>query len=92
LQDVAVELRDRHAKLAIETGEKSRKAFVAGGGKVVSVSEEERRAWAKSLPNLAKEWAAATDKAGLPGTAYLAAMMDGLRKGGAKPLRDWDKE
>jgi TRAP-type C4-dicarboxylate transport system substrate-binding protein len=92
LQDVAIELRDRHAKLAIDTGEKSRQAFVAGGGKVVKVSEEERRAWAKSLPNLAKEWAVATDKAGMPGTAYLAAMMDALRAGGAKPLRDWDKE
>jgi TRAP-type C4-dicarboxylate transport system substrate-binding protein len=43
LQEVAFELRDRHAKLAVETGEKSRKAFLAGGGKVVEVSEEERR-------------------------------------------------
>jgi len=92
LQEVAILLRDRHAKLAIETGEKSRQAFIAGGGKVIKVSEEERRAWAKSLPNLAKEWAEDAEKAGLPGTAYLKAMMDGLRAGGAKPLRDWDKE
>jgi TRAP-type C4-dicarboxylate transport system substrate-binding protein len=92
LQDVAIELRDRHAKLAVDTGEKSRQAFIAGGGKVVKVSDEERRAWAKSLPNLAKEWAADAEKAGLPGNAYLAAMMDALRAGGAKPLRDWDKE
>jgi TRAP-type C4-dicarboxylate transport system substrate-binding protein len=92
LQQVAVELRDRHAKLAVDTGAKSRQAFIAGGGKVIKVSDEERRAWARSLPNLAKEWAAATDKAGLPGTAYLKAMMDGLRAGGANPLRDWDKD
>jgi TRAP-type C4-dicarboxylate transport system substrate-binding protein len=92
LQEVAIELRDRHAKLAIETGEQSRKAFLAGGGKVVSVSEAERSAWAKSLPNLAKEWAADAERKGLPGNAYLAAMMDGLRAGGAKPLRHWDKE
>jgi C4-dicarboxylate-binding protein DctP len=92
LQEVAVELRDRHAKLAVETGEKSRKAFLAGGGKVVEVSEEERRNWAKSLPNLAQEWAADAEKKGLPGKAYLSAMMDGLRAGGAKPLRHWDKE
>jgi TRAP-type C4-dicarboxylate transport system substrate-binding protein len=92
LQDVAIELRDRHAKLAIETGEKSRQAFIAGGGRVIKVSDDERRAWARSLPNLAREWADATDKTGLPGTAYLKAMMDGLRAGGAKPLRDWDKE
>ena len=92
LQEVAMELRDRHAKLAVETGEKSRKAFLAGGGKVVEVSEEERREWAQALPNLAQEWAAAAEKEGYPGKAYLKAMMDGLRAGGAKPLRDWDKE
>jgi TRAP-type C4-dicarboxylate transport system substrate-binding protein len=92
LQEVAIELRDRHAKLAVEAGDRSRKAFIAGGGKVVEVSEAERREWAKSLPNLAKEWAAAAEKNGLPGNAYLQAMMDGLRAGGAKPLRHWDKE
>jgi TRAP-type C4-dicarboxylate transport system substrate-binding protein len=92
LQEVAVALRDRHAKLAVDTGAKSRQAFVAGGGKVIQVSEQERREWAKSLPNLAKEWAEAANKSGYPGTAYLKAMMDGLRAGGAKPLRDWDKE
>lgn len=92
LKDVAIELRDRHARMAVETGARSRAAFIAGGGKVIEVSEEERRAWAKQLPNLAQEWAEAAEKAGLPGKAYLAAMMDGLRAGGAKPLRDWDKE
>jgi TRAP-type C4-dicarboxylate transport system substrate-binding protein len=92
LQDVAIELRDRHGKLAVEAGDKSRKAFIAGGGKVVEVSEAERREWAKALPNLAKEWAMAAEKNGLPGNAYLKAMMDGLRAGGAKPLRDRDKE
>jgi hypothetical protein len=29
---------------------------------------------------------------GLPGKAFLAAFMKGIREGGAKPLRDWDKE
>jgi hypothetical protein len=29
---------------------------------------------------------------GLPGNKFLAAFMDGIRAGGAKPLRDWDKE
>jgi C4-dicarboxylate-binding protein DctP len=92
LKEVAVELRDRHGKLASDVGEKSRKAFVAGGGKIVAISEAERREWAQALPNLAQEWAAAAEKQGLPGKAYLKGMMDGLRAGGAKPLRDWDKE
>ena len=59
----------------------SARQFLAGGGKVVSVSEQERRAWARALPNLAKEWAADAEKTGLPGNAYLKAMMDGLRAG-----------
>ena len=92
LQEVAIEMRDRHGRLAMEMGEKSRKAFIAGGGKVIQLSDAERREWAKALPNLAQEWAQDAEKNGLPGRAYLKAMMDGLRAGGAKPLRDWDKE
>jgi TRAP-type C4-dicarboxylate transport system substrate-binding protein len=92
LQEVAIAYRDRLGKLANELGETSLKAYLAGGGKVVEVSEAERRAWAKKLPSLGKEWAAEADKAGLPGTAFLAAYMNELRAAGAKPLRDWDKE
>ena len=43
------------------------------------------------MPNIAKEWAERIDKQGLPGTKVLAAYMDELRKAGAKPVRDWDK-
>jgi C4-dicarboxylate-binding protein DctP len=92
LQEVAFELRDRHARLALEDAVRARKAFLAAGGTIIEVSEKDRREWAQSLPNLAQEWASSTEKEGLPGKAYLKAMMDGLRAGGAKPLRDWDKE
>jgi ABC-type sulfate transport system substrate-binding protein len=44
------------------------------------------------MPNIAKEWAARADKDGLPGTKALSFYMDELRKGGAKPVRDWDKK
>lgn len=92
LQEVAIAYRDRLGKLASELGEKALKTYVAGGGKLVEVSDAERRAWALKLPSLGKEWAAETDKAGLPGTAFLKAYMSELRAAGAKPLRDWDKE
>jgi TRAP-type C4-dicarboxylate transport system substrate-binding protein len=92
LKEVAIAYRDRLADKASELGDASLKAYLAGGGKIVQVSEDERRAWAKSLPSLGKEWAAATEKMGLPGNKFLAAFMDGIRAGGAKPLRDWDKE
>jgi C4-dicarboxylate-binding protein DctP len=92
LQDVAIAYRDRLGDKAAELGSQSLKAYLAGGGKIVEVSPEERAAWAKALPNLAQEWVVATEKMGLPGKAFLAAFMNGIRSGGAKPLRDWDKE
>jgi TRAP-type C4-dicarboxylate transport system substrate-binding protein len=92
LQEVAIAYRDRLGDKAAELGDQSLKAYLAGGGKIVEVSAEERAAWARALPNLAQEWVVATEKMGLPGKAFLAAFMDGIRSGGAKPLRDWDKE
>ena len=53
---------------------------------------EERRKWAKLVPNVAKEWADAQEKKGLPGKAVLKGFMDELRSRGANPPRDWDKE
>jgi TRAP-type C4-dicarboxylate transport system substrate-binding protein len=58
----------------------------------VSFTRDQQVAWAKSMPNLAKEWAANADKQGLPGTKALAMFMEELRKAGIKPIRDWDKE
>lgn len=91
LKAVAVAYRDRLGDKASELGEKSIKTYLANGGKLVDVPEKERRDWAGSLPNLAQEWAAEAEKNGLPGKAFLKAYMDGVRAGGAKPLRDWDK-
>lgn len=92
LKEVAIAYRDRLGQLASELGEKSLKVYLAGGGKLVEVSEDERRAWARALPSLGKEWAEDAEKRGLPGKAFLRAYMEELRAGGAKPLRDWDKE
>lgn len=67
------------------------KALADGGGKVADMSAAERKRWTEAMPNIAKEWAADLDKKGLPGTQVLNAYMDGLRKAGATPARDWDK-
>jgi TRAP-type C4-dicarboxylate transport system substrate-binding protein len=70
----------------------SMKALEAGGGKIADMSEAERKRWTDAMPNIAKEWAADLDKKGLPGSQVLSAYMEGLRKAGAKPVRDWDKQ
>jgi TRAP-type C4-dicarboxylate transport system substrate-binding protein len=90
IQDVAVAYRDRLAKLATSKGKDSEAAYTKAGGTIHVMSAEERAAWAKGLPNLAKEWAASMDSKGKPGSKLLAAYMDALRAGGEKPLRDWD--
>jgi TRAP-type transport system periplasmic protein len=77
----------------LEAGDKGI-ASVPGfpGGQVHELSRAEQEKWAKAMPNIAKEWAERLDKEGLPGTKALSMFMDELRKGGAKPVRDWDKE
>jgi len=60
--------------------------------KVAALPEAERAKWIKSLPNLAQEWAKTNQAKNLPANEVLAAYMDGLRKRGVKPARDWDKE
>jgi TRAP-type C4-dicarboxylate transport system substrate-binding protein len=61
-------------------------------GQVLDFPREEQVKWAKMMPNIAKEWAQKLDGQGLPGTKALAAYMDELRRLGAKPARNWDKE
>jgi TRAP-type C4-dicarboxylate transport system substrate-binding protein len=62
------------------------------GVTLVKISDKERRRWAMAMPNLAKEWVQQREKQGLPGKKVLTAYMNGVRKAGVKPIRNWDKE
>ncbi len=73
-------------------GKKTAGVWKKNGGTVIALSDAERARWAKGLPNIAKIWAAAQDKKGLPGTKILNTYMDLARKAGIKFARDWDKE
>jgi TRAP-type C4-dicarboxylate transport system substrate-binding protein len=61
------------------------------GAQAYELPREEQVKWANAMPNIAKEWAATMEKQGLPGNKALAAYMNEIRKAGAKPVRDWDK-
>lgn len=61
------------------------------GAHITEMSDAERARWAKTMPNIAKEWAADLDKKGLPGSKVLAAYMEEVRASG-KVIRDWEKE
>jgi len=91
IQEVALAYRDRLAKIAANIGKESEAAYSKAGGTITAMSADGRAAWAKGLPNLAKEWAASMDGKGKPGSKLLATYMDALRAAGEKPLRDWDR-
>jgi TRAP-type C4-dicarboxylate transport system substrate-binding protein len=73
-------------------GEAGLQSVAGFKGQVIEFPREEQIKWAKMMPNIAKEWAQKLDAQGLPGTKVLTAYMDEMRRLGAKPARDWDKE
>lgn len=89
LQEVAVLYRDHVAGLAMERAEASREAYVAAGGTIVEISDEDRKAWADAMPNIAAEWAQTLNDKGEPGTEMLEAYLGKLDAAGHAGVRDW---
>ncbi len=92
LREVAVAYRDHVASVAMDRAAASRDAYVAAGGTVVEVSNEDRASWAAAMPNIAKEWAKTLDDKGEPGSDMLKSYMGKLSEAGFTPLRDWASE
>jgi TRAP-type C4-dicarboxylate transport system substrate-binding protein len=61
------------------------------GAMISTLPVEERQKWLAAMPNIAMEWAEATEARGFPARDVLRAYLDGIRARGGKPLRDWDK-
>ena len=76
---LAAMLRETMARLARE------------GATVADFPDAERVRWAKLLPDLAGDWVARNEAKGLPAKEVLAGFMDGIRKRGGRPARDWDR-
>ncbi|MEL7344664.1 MAG: C4-dicarboxylate TRAP transporter substrate-binding protein [Pseudomonadota bacterium] len=89
LQEVAVLYRDHVAGIAMDRAAASRDAYVAGGGTIVEMDAEARKAWAMAMPNIAQEWAANLDAKGEPGTEMLNAYLGKLEAAGYTGVRDW---
>ena len=92
LQKVAVEYRDHVAGIAMDRATASLEAYKKGGGTVVELSAADRAAWAKSMPNIAADWAKKLDGAGAPGSDMLKAYSAKLKAAGFTPVRDWASE
>lgn len=96
VQEVFTELLPSYRAKAVghyvDGGNRAIEVAKAKGMTIHEMSAEERRRWALSLPNIAKEWAARLDKKGQPGTKTLNTYMDLSRKAGITFARNWDKE
>lgn len=92
LQEVAIDYRDHLAKLAASLGDSSLQKYKKAGGNVFVLSKADRSKWAKSIPNIAQEWAQDLDKEGLQGTAMLTYYMEKMRAANQPIERQWDKE
>lgn len=88
----AIGYRDQMSTQALAKGKGAQENFVKAGGTVRVLSAEERTAWAKSMPNVAKEWAESLEEKGIPGKKILAAYMDKMRAANQPIMRHWDRE
>ncbi len=88
----AIAYRDRMASQAVVMGKSALASFERMGGMVTVLSQQEREAWARGMPNIAKEWVAGLEKKGIPGKEILTAYMDRMRAAQQPVMRDWDRE
>jgi TRAP-type C4-dicarboxylate transport system substrate-binding protein len=90
--EVGHEWATRSDEAYMTAGESGYKSLLSFNAHLYEFPEAERKKWADVMPNIAKEWAAAMEKQGLPGNKALAAFMSEARKAGIKPVRDWDRD
>ena len=91
MQAVAIDYRDHLAGIAMDRAVAAEEAYIAAGGTIIDVSQDDRAAWATSMPNIAQEWAATLNDNGEPGTEMLAAYLGKLEAAGFVGVRDWSQ-
>lgn len=88
-REVAAEYSQRFAAAQSAAAAGVLKQMEAAGAKISELPAAERKRWADTLPPVAKTWAADLQAKNLPGDQVLHGFMNGLRKAGATPPRDW---
>jgi TRAP-type C4-dicarboxylate transport system substrate-binding protein len=92
MQETGRDWAARSDQAYMTAGEKGYAALPSFKATLYELPEAERKRWADAMPNIAKEWAAAQEKQGIPGTQALNALMQEARSAGIKPVRDWDRQ
>jgi TRAP-type C4-dicarboxylate transport system substrate-binding protein len=91
LSEAAETYRKSLARKAMDGSAAGIKTYVASGGKLVPVSADERVRWAKSLPNLAQQWAAELEKSKIPGKEIVRIYMQTMKDEKQPIARDWSE-
>ena len=87
--DVGAEYSQRFAAAQSAAAAGLLKKMEEAGAKISELPPAERKRWADTLPPVAKTWAADLQAKGMPGDQVLHSFMDGLKKAGVQPVRDW---
>jgi len=91
LKETGSEYTTRIASVMMNLGKDFDQKMLAEGAKVSRLPPEERRLWATSMPNIAKDWVTRNTLRGVPADVVLAAYMKKLRDNNVQLARDWDK-
>ncbi len=92
IMDAAPVYRDYTVDKVNEAAKSAYAKYKAMGGTITQLSEADRKHWAMTMPNVAKDWASDLEKRGLPARQILTAYMDKMRAAHQPILRQWDKE
>jgi TRAP-type C4-dicarboxylate transport system substrate-binding protein len=92
LLEVAADYRDELARETERRAARSKQQYLGFGGTILTLSDEQRRAWAMGLPNIAREWADDMEERGMPGHDILRDYMDIMRANEQPIMRHWDRE
>ena len=84
--------RDELAQETVRRSARAMEVYEAQGGSIISLSEEQRRAWAASVPDLANAWVDDIENRGLPGRELLNDYMETMRENGQPIMRNWDRQ
>jgi len=92
IASAAIDYRDHVSKLATTKSAEAYVNYVKMGGAIHTLSQTDRVTWAKTMPNVAADWASGLEKKGFPGLKILKTYMDAMRAAGQPIVREWDKE
>lgn len=92
LRDVGVEYSQRVSATMQKLAGVFESNMAKQGTHITEFPQAERKKWAMTMPNIAKDWVKANESRGIPAKAMLEAYMGKLRANHVELVRDWDKE